>query len=265
MATWRITFHMASPLLLAGIGPLVPDTWLAWAKMAVAGTWRRNPLDPDFVPNIPLPLAIDPISGMWAISAITFPDPGVLIQDTGYRNEPNSGDVSGALHLFSNKEGGSGPYKAASYSLMSWFTPRLVFWAETATEADAQELKRLLRVLAAVGVGRKATDGFGTVRRVQCEPDPGVSAVWDQNRPRRPIPVECLHGDTLDAPRMLFQTGGPRWRGAPRLCYMPDVATWHPRVYKKAPKKIEQSAQDTRDTVGSATVDSTGSQIKEAN
>ena len=236
MTTVRVTIDWASPILMPQVGPLVPDTWLLWAQALRTRSGWSMPQDPDWDPALPLPLAIDPVSGLWAVSALTFPDPGVVTANTGYRNAPNSGDLTNQVHLFSAKDGSSGPYHAAIYDLTGWSTPRSVFWAELAEDPAAwSALEGLLTILRYSGVGRKHADGYGAIRAVHMEADPGRSAVWEQGQPRRPIPVHAVK-TPLEAPRFVFQTAGPRWHGRAILCYGPPVETWTPRLYQKPPR-----------------------------
>ncbi len=230
MTTVRVTIHWAGPLIMPRMGPLVPDSWLTWAQTMLTHSFPRMPQDPDWIENVPLPLAVDPVSGLWAISALTFPAPGVVTSNTGYRNGPNSGDPTNHVHLFSDTEASSGIYRAVVYDLTSWFTPRAVFWAELPEDPEAMtQFQRLLTILRYSGVGSKRSDGYGAIRAIDLEEDSGRSAVWSNGMPLRPIPVSSVR-QPLDAPKFVFKPQGPRWRGAASICYGPPLETWRPRV-----------------------------------
>ncbi len=228
MATWRITLFFAGPILLPAIGPLVPDTALMWTQ-TVDEAFQRLPQDATgWRQAIDLPLRRDILSGEWAISALTFPDPGIVSPNTGYRNDPNSGDPTGNRILFTDKDASSGSFHSMIYDLTSWFTPRAQFLAETPT-ADKTDLTRLIARLAAVGLGRKTAAGYGAIRTFTIEDAGPVNACWDAGRPLRPVPVASLkHSLPSDVPRFLFRCAGPRWAGSAQLCYGPPVTSWHP-------------------------------------
>lgn len=228
MASWRFCLHLAAPIILPDVGPLTLDTALTWASLADTGGPLRQPGWADWMNTPELPLLRDPVSDLWAISSVWFPDPGVYSTNLGYRTSGNSGYQFAPFSVFSAKEDSSGPFRSATYNLSAWYTPRLMFDAEV-PENSLNQFLALLRRLAALGIGRKVRSGYGAVHHID-PPEPlTLSAVWDQGRPRRPIPVAALR-QALDAPIIAYQVSGPRWNGPAVPCYVPDPLTWRPTV-----------------------------------
>ena len=239
----HVRFQLGSPILLPNQGPATPDSWLAWAHMTTVRPAFRTirPHAADWHPTIDLPLARDARADVWAVSSIQFPEPGVWVPNTGYRSEPNRGDLSHRAEAFSppvmkgqhsveslfhSKEQSSGIYRAMLFNLSGWYTPQITFDLEFPS-IHASAVQRLLDILASVGVGRKTADGYGTVRDWDWE-DTDAHPVWDtQGYPRRPVPNSCVP-ETLEVSRYVYQLHEARWSGVPTLCAGPDADAWHP-------------------------------------
>lgn len=226
MASWRFCLYLAAPIILPEIGPLTLDTALIWMSLADQGGPLRQPNRDQWIESPALPLQRDPVSGLWALSSVWFPDPGVYSANLGYRTSGNSGFQFESVSVFAAKDDGSGPFRSATYDLSAWYTPRLVFDAEIPEESFDIFLG-LLRRLAALGVGRKTAAGYGAIHHIDPPQRLQRSAVWDHGRPRRPIPVTAIR-QPLDAPIITYQVKGPRWSGPATPCYVPDPLTWRP-------------------------------------
>lgn len=257
----HVTFELGSPILLPEHGPAVPDSWLSWVHMALHRPDYQTirPQAVDWISNGDLPLALDPLTGVWAVSAVQFPDPGVWVPNTGYRNEANSGDLTHRAEAFSqplgndkkqslytSKEIGSGTFHAIVYDLSGWYTPRLTFDVACAPEQEAT-LERYLTILAILGVGRKVADGYGVVRRWSWEDTDG-DPVWEPNgAPRRPVPLATLSTPDPQGARYLYALSGTRWLGTPTLCAGPSPDSWHPKPWVEPPAEEEDKAVPSDD------------------
>ncbi len=246
----QVTFFLASPILLPSQGPATPDSWLAWAQMALTRPDFRavRPQALDWVPRVDLPLSRDARADVWAVSSLIFPDPGVWVPNTGYRKDPNSGDIQGRAAAFSSpvmvgsrrveslykqEEASNTIFRAMIYDLSGWYTPRITFLVEY-TPDQADRLERLLALLAAVGVGRKTADGYGAVRDWTWE-GTDENPVWTPTGlPRRPIPASCVP-DSLETARYVYALQEARWHGVPTLCAGPGPDTWHPTTWRPEP------------------------------
>ncbi len=226
MASWRFCLHLAAPIILPETGPLTLDSALTWVSLADVGGALRQPGHDGWIDSPELPLWRDPVSGLWAISSVWFPDPGVYSANLGYRTSGNSGYQFEPVSVFGAQEDSSGPFRSATYDLSAWYTPRVVFDAEI-PEGSLDPFMMLLRRLAALGLGRKVRAGYGAIHHIDPPEFLNTSAVWDHGRPRRPIPVAALR-HSLDAPVIAYQVAGPRWSGPAVLCYVPDPLTWRP-------------------------------------
>jgi hypothetical protein len=249
MAIMRVTLRFAGPVLLPEASPALPDTWLQWAFLRLTGHPDRRPTDPDWVSDPPLPVARDAATGLWAVSALTFPDPGVQTANRGYRTVWTPADrlqQQPAAPLYRLDETGTGPFRAMTYDLTAWYTPRAIFWADV---VHLPQLTALLDFLVALGVGRKAGDGYGALQSATVDPDPTVaSALWTpRGMPRRPIPCRLV-SHPVASPVLPFQTTGPRWLGAPEPCFCPPIDTWLPRPWRRpdrtAPAADRPSEED---------------------
>lgn len=246
-----VTMALGSPLLLPSQGPATPDSWLTWAQAAInrpRSYLTVRPQAVDWLPTIDLPLARDPVADVWAVSSLLFPDPGCWTENTGYRNEPNSGDITGRaadVGLFGPRDVGSGRFHAMVFDLSGWSTPRIQFLVEFSPEQEG-DLKRLLSILATVGVGRKTADGFGAIRSWSWQ-DTNENPVWGpEGTVRRPVPASSLPPGVTE-PRFVYSLNEARWQGVPVLCAGPPPETWHPVPWERpAPA---QSASDSTDVV----------------
>jgi len=262
MIRQRVTFWLGSPVLLPNQGPATPDSWLAWAQMAKDRPAFRTirPQARDWIVDVPLPLAHDPRTNVWSISALHFPDPGVWVSNTGYRNDGNTGDLQHHAEAFSSltrekeslysaREQRSGIFRAMVFDLSGWFTPRFTFDVACDSE-QVGALEHLLHLLAAVGVGRKAMDGYGVVRDWTWEPiesDP----VWEPDgRPRRPVPAMAVPDDCTEA-RYVYQLAGARWLGVPTLCAGPGPEHWHPALWTPPQPAQTHSPTEATSLLGS--------------
>lgn len=253
----RVTFFLGSPILLPNKGPATPDSWLAWAQAACLREDSRAvlPEGSDWIETIDLPLTHDAQSGVWAVSSLEFPAPGIWVPNTGYRNGPETGALHGQAasfpedvivrnrpkgSLFSPKEAISGQYRAMIYDLSGWFTPRIE-WIVDFTPEQETVLHRLLSILAAVGVGRKAADGYGAVRSwrwVDTTDDP----VWGPDHTlRRPVPAACVPA-SYQAERYVYALQSTRWLDPPAICAGPPASTWHPKPWVRP----ERTTADVR-------------------
>lgn len=262
----RVTFHLGSPILLPNRGPATPDSWLAWAQIALTKQDFRHvrPQAVDWVPDPVLPLLHDAQHDVWCVSSLIFPDPGVWIPNRGYRKDPNSGDLSGRAaafalpipvtktlekeSLFTHDEASGSIYRGMIYDLSGWHTPRIEWIVEFETH-QAPALERLLDLLAAVGVGRKTADGYGFVRDWSWV-DTADHPIWtdDHSALRRPVPAISV--PDLSLPQFVYALHGSRWSGVPTLCAGPEPDRWHPSPWVRPTSSLDDSSPGKDDLNG---------------
>lgn len=243
----RVTFSLASPILLPDRGPATPDSWLAWAQVAVTRPDFRTvrPQAVDWIADIALPVARNTRHDVWSVSSLLFPDPGVWVPNRGYRKDPNSGDLKGRAaafpipvtvgktqprhveSLYKPTEASNTIFRGMIYDLSGWYTPRIQWIVEFEPHQE-HALARLLTLLAAVGVGRKTADGYGAVRDWTWT-DTEEHPIWvdDNTSLRRPVPATSVP-DWLGLPLYAYALQEARWLGVPTLCAGPSPEAWHP-------------------------------------
>lgn len=113
---------------------------------------------------------------------------------------------------------GSGQYKMYDMPMPTQWAERWIFYAN----GNIDEVRRLLTTHISA-IGKKCSQGFGSVKQIIVKPSEHDWSVVKDGVPMRPIPVSGAYGSSLDCDvEMYYAYRPPYWhRLNMTQCYMP--------------------------------------------
>lgn len=220
MNSYKITFYMATPIVVNFAQPLHFDGLLGWAKSALDGKKEKLP---QFFEELDLPLEMAGThKRFYKASAWEIPE-AFAGQDYWARTPawPDNNFIRvGGYNLI-----GQGPFRAFQGKLQLICAPKVIFYFT----GDIDKVKTILRPFRKrFALGAYTRVGYGRTINYRIEPSPDYS-IWDANgQPARFIPVDEAEKIPPGAVYDIAPYRPPYWYGGVK-CLIPPPSRWLPK------------------------------------